>query len=238
MEYWTAFTIGLLGSFHCIGMCGPIALAIPLKQTGWLNRAGGSLIYNIGRITTYALFGILFGYLGQGIQLAGLQQVMSITLGIAILLYFGLPYLSNQFRFSVESIGFGALGQLKKMFGTVLQSKSVGSLYLLGVLNGLLPCGLVYLAIAGAIASSAPESGALYMALFGLGTLPFMLVLPLVGQFINLSVRNKMKAWTPVFIVVFAVLFVLRGMNLGIPYLSPKFTADKTEVESCCHSVE
>jgi uncharacterized protein len=236
MEYWTAFTIGLLGSFHCVGMCGPIALAIPIRQTDWLSRIIGTVIYNAGRVSTYALFGAIFGLLGKGIQLAGIQQWVSIGLGIVILLYFGLPYLSSKFGVKHNIINVGFVSKLKGAFGSLLQSKSTGSLFLLGLLNGLLPCGLVYLVIAGAIAAATPQQGSLYMAVFGMGTLPLMLVLPIVGNFISLNIRNKMRRVVPVFVIGFAALFIMRGMNLGIPYLSPQFSSDRTEVAACCHA--
>jgi sulfite exporter TauE/SafE len=103
-------------------------------------------------------------------------------------------------------------------------------------LNGLLPCGLVYVAIAGAISSGDAISGMLFMILFGLGTFPAMFAATIFGRFINLNIRKKINQAIPALAVVLAVLFILRGLSLGIPYISPKISAqtiNQTEME--CH---
>jgi uncharacterized protein len=231
---WAAISLGFLGSFHCVGMCGPIALALPVNHNSLSSKTTGALLYNFGRILTYAIFGALFGMIGQGIVIAGYQQLLSISLGALIILLIFLPSkLFSRFRLTTPIYSF--VFHLKQKFGELLKNKSYSSLFLIGVLNGLLPCGLVYLGVAGAIATGNGFQGALFMAMFGLGTLPAMFALVLAGNSVSVNFRTKINKAMPVFIVAVALLLILRGMNLGIPYVSPEMAADKPVCHKCCH---
>ncbi len=232
--FLTAITLGFLGSFHCVGMCGPIALVLPLNRNSVFSKIAGALLYNIGRVFTYILFGGLFGLIGQSLVIAGYQQVLSITLGVAILVMVLLPT-SVVTKFKLTAIIYSYVGKLKQQLGLLFHKNSFSSLFFIGTLNGLLPCGLVYLGIAGAIASGSSLDGSIFMALFGLGTIPAMLTLSLLGNSISLNVRNKIKKAMPVFIVSMALLLILRGMNLGIPYVSPEMSSTKPVCHKCCH---
>jgi hypothetical protein len=223
---WAGFLFGLLGSFHCVGMCGAIALALPGavdKATSPRRYAGGRLLYNLGRVTTYATLGAGAGLLGQGLRLAGLQQGLSVASGGLILLLVVVPerYLSR---------GAGWLGLnrplawVKNTLGRLFQLPTLPALYATGVLNGLLPCGLVYLALAGALSAPGVAGAAAYMACFGLGTLPLMFGLSLSGQLVPLRWRTRMRRAVPYAASVLAVLFIVRGLGLGIPYLSPQLS--------------
>ncbi|MCB0803094.1 MAG: sulfite exporter TauE/SafE family protein [Flavobacteriales bacterium] len=232
MEYWTAFTIGLLGSMHCVGMCGPIAFALPLNRASVWSIYFGSLLYNLGRLTTYFFLGLGFGLLGFGVALAGFQQSLSILVGIGMILSILIPFFlkRNLSLFSKWNLYVGAVkGSLGKRFG----NKSPINLLSIGLLNGLLPCGLVYMGLAGATAMANPLNGGLFMFLFGLGTLPLMLAVSIMGSSLKLSFKNKIKKASPVFIIIIGVVFILRGMNLGIPLLSPKIVAESTEIITC-----
>ncbi len=99
--------------------------------------------------------------------------------------------------------------------------RSFQSLFFIGMLNGLLPCGLVYMAIAGAIGTGGVAEGSLYMILFGLGTIPMLLSISLAGNIMSIAVRKRINKLIPVLVVIVGVLFILRGLSLGIPYLSP-----------------
>lgn len=231
-----ALTLGFLGSFHCIGMCGPIAMALPLDRTSLFTKVTGSLAYNSGRMITYALFGGLFGLIGQSIAIAGYLQILSITLGAAILIMVLLPgSLAGKMR--VTRFIYSYVGKVKSRLAKLFRKSSYSSLFFIGSLNGLLPCGLVYLGVAGAIATGSSLSGSLFMAAFGLGTLPAMLGASLAGSWISVGVRSKMRKAVPVFIGIMAAMLILRGMNLGIPYVSPKaeVTAEGCVKHSCCH---
>ncbi|MCK5372437.1 MAG: sulfite exporter TauE/SafE family protein [Cyclobacteriaceae bacterium] len=232
---WSAFLIGLFGSFHCIGMCGPIALALPIQKDNKLNLIVGRVLYNIGRAITYATIGLFFGLVGQSLSLAGFQQSVSIIAGVLILLMVLLPSKISQKLYLLKP-AYGFTNFLKRKFGVLLKQKSVASTFFIGLLNGFLPCGLVYIAVAGAIATGGYLDGAIYMFVFGIGTLPIMLTVSLAGNFISLNVRKRINKMIPAFMIVLAFLFILRGMNLGIPYVSPQLQQSEITDESViCH---
>lgn len=232
--FWTALTLGFLGSFHCVGMCGPIALALPLNRESLFSKVTGALLYNTGRVFMYALLGGLFGLIGQSIIIAGYQQSLSITLGITVLIMILLPNkLANKFRFL--SFTYSFIGKVKQKLKTLFKQNSYSSLFFIGTLNALLPCGLVYLGIAGAIAAGSLLQGSIFMALFGLGTVPAMLTVALISSSININFRKKINKAVPVFAASMALLLILRGMNLGIPYISPEMSVTKPECTKCCN---
>ena len=220
MFVYTALFIGLVGSLHCIGMCGPIAVALPLGNKGWGHRTIGGLTYNTGRIITYAVLGAIFGFLGQGIEMAGLQRWASIIIGIAMVLSVLFPVLFKG-KAKLEQFLFGYAGRMIGKFRKLFTINSLPSLFLIGLLNGLLPCGLVYVAIAGALNTNDLVNGILFMIVFGLGTLPVMLAIPLLGNLIGQGFRKKYNHVLSTIVVIIGVLFILRGLSLGIPYLSP-----------------
>ena len=237
MDFITPLTIGLIGSFHCIGMCGPIVVALPLKKHNLLSKITGAILYNTGRVFTYSVIGILFGLLGRGIHLAGFQQWTSILLGIVMIITVLFPYFFRE-KITIGSLFSGFASRLIVRLKRLFTDRSYSSLLMIGILNGLLPCGLVYVAVAGAINSGTVVSGAFFMMFFGIGTIPLLLVAILAGNLIGYQVRSKMLKIVPYFVFMLGVLFILRGMSLGIPYVSPtsEKLAPKGMVEkgSCC----
>lgn len=232
---WAGFLFGLLGSFHCVGMCGPIAMALPfVGSSGWRYYVG-RLLYNGGRIVTYASLGALAGAFGQSLEMAGLQQTVSIVSGVLILLLLVLPAAFKGRASSMMGTD-KVMVWVRKKLGYYFQKNSLGSLFMVGMLNGLLPCGFVYIALAGAISAPGIGGAMLYMALFGLGTFPLMYIVSLSGKLISLKVRGMFNRAVPYVGMVLAVLFIVRGLGLGIPYLSPKVvqTAQHTTEMSCC----
>lgn len=237
MDLITPLTIGLIGSFHCIGMCGPIVVALPLKKRNLGSKITGAILYNSGRVVTYSALGVLFGLLGRGIHLAGFQQWTSIVLGIAMIISVIFPFFFRE-KITIGSLFSGLAARLIIRLRKLFTDRSYFSLLMIGLLNGLLPCGLVYVAIAGAINSGNVGSGALFMMLFGIGTIPLLLVATLASDAIGQRIRSKMQKVVPYFVFTLGVLFILRGMSLGIPYISPtsEKLAPKVMVEkgSCC----
>ncbi len=236
-----AISLGFLGSFHCIGMCGPIALALPIGGARGIQRVLLILTYNAGRMLTYAVLGLISGALGKGFMLAGFQQKLSVVLGILILAAVIFPRIYRG-NFNPARPVDAFFNVIKTRLGKLFSKKGHASLFTIGFLNGLLPCGLVYMALALALALGDPLQSALFMAVFGFGTAPVMIGLPLFGNFISLPVRNKIRKAVPVFMSVMAVLLILRGLNLGIPYISPKIEPAGTAschqpapVAKCCH---
>ena len=241
MEIFSAFIIGLMGSLHCIGMCGPLVLALPVNNNKGFKYYAGRILYNIGRVLTYTVIGLIFGIAGKGIAIAGFQQAVSILLGSSIILSFLLPR-SFKSRITGSSVISKITSPLRTSIGKLFKQKTLPSFLMIGMLNGLLPCGFVYMGVAGAVALGNILSGTLFMLFFGLGTIPSMLAASLFGGFVSINIRRKISRAVPVFAVVMAIIFILRGLNLGIPYLSPKLSAMKTapamhmqEEEDCCH---
>lgn len=234
-EIFSGIVIGLFGSLHCIGMCGPIAIALPVNNDSNLNFVTGRLLYNVGRVVTYSFLGAIFGLLGSRIVIAGFQQGASIALGIIILAIVLLP---SKYKIKVTQHPFVLKFSqpLKDNIVLLFKKGTFSSMFIIGILNGLLPCGLVYVALAGAIASGDAFSGAAFMILFGIGTIPAMFAATIFGKFINIGLRRKLNKAIPAFVVLLAVVFILRGMSLGIPYISPKISAQKIiESNLDCH---
>ena len=228
-----ALLMGMAGSLHCIGMCGPIAMALPANRGKGIDRLAGSLSYNIGRISTYALFGLFFGLLGKGFSWFAWQQRISVLLGISILVFLLFPLL-----FPGKSLHpqiSQAMFRVRHQLAQVLLRPSFGAQYTTGLLNGLLPCGLVYMAATGAAITGDPWQGMFFMVMFGLGTFPAMALATLFGQWLKQPVRLKIRQAYPAIMAVMALLLILRGLNLGIPYISPKLQiSSSTPIE--CHT--
>lgn len=231
----TSFMLGFVGSFHCIGMCGPIALLLPVQHLTGGKKMAGILLYNAGRVSAYAIFGLLFGWLGQQLYLGGLQQWLSIITGCLLLAVAGLKF--TGIRWTKGGHLPNAFTQkIKLLLGRLLQQQRFRTLYAIGFLNGLLPCGLVYLGIAGAVATGDVLKGMLFMAAFGAGPLPAMKSVTWFSHLINITVRNKMRRMIPVVVSIMGILLILRGLNLGIPYISPTLVPHSEHVvENCCH---
>ena len=201
-------------------MCGPIAFTLPVDRTNKSKMLFQTFLYHFGRLLSYALIGLFFGIVGKGLYLAGFQQRLSILMGVIMIVIVLIPAkVFNKYNFSKPLYKF--IGYVKSKLGFYLKQKKNSTFFSIGFFNGFLPCGLVYMALIGAIAASTATSGALYMFLFGLGTVPMMSVAVLAGNFLKISIRKKIQKAIPVFVVVIGLLFILRGLGLGIPYISP-----------------
>jgi sulfite exporter TauE/SafE len=226
MEFGIAIALGLLGSLHCAAMCGPLLLALPVAPGSPGRFIAGRVMYQFGRVITYCLLGVVAGLVGKSIALAGFQRWLSIALGVAILLGF---LISKKVAVSAPVVHF--VSRLKTTISALLHRRGFVSLTLLGMLNGLLPCGLVYVALAGAISQGRLLHGMIYMALFGLGTVPTMLGIGLSGRMFPMTFRLKLRSAIPVAVCLLGGLLILRGMALGIPYVSPAYAAG---MPACC----
>jgi sulfite exporter TauE/SafE len=226
-----ALIIGLAGSLHCVGMCGPIAMSVPIGQGDSFQKAFAYASYHIGRLSSYALIGFLFGVLGYGLDMAGLQQILSLSIGVFMLLYVWFPRLFGSLKLGGFIVRFQSkmTGHMAKM----LKSNRTTALLGLGFFNGFLPCGLVYVAIAASMATYDPFLGALFMVVFGLGTVPALLGIAITGQKMGVSFRSQLRKVVPILVTVFAILFILRGLGLGIPYLSPELEQVVSSSQEC-----
>lgn len=221
---WIAFILGLVSSLHCLGMCGPLAMMVPGAKPAdgnhHLRSIGLPLLYNLGRAGTYAMFGLIFGLVGRGFAWFGWQQKISIALGIIILVSVLVPGLvkhSHPVNLAVQHI----MSKLRNAMSRLLFRRKPGSVFAFGMLNGLLPCGMVYMALAGAIATGDALNGAGFMFSFGLGTLPAMWSVSIFSGLIRQELRIKARKIYPAVMAFIAILLILRGLNLDIPYISP-----------------
>ncbi len=216
MIIWTAFLIGFLGSFHCAGMCGPIAISLPHKNQSPFNTFINGLLYNLGRIATYTFLGVIIGIIGKGFFLAGMQRWISMGLGI-LLLIIAIFSINVETKIVKLKLVNDFNQWLSRSLGKLLKTGTKASLVGIGVLNGFLPCGLVYMAIAGAVSNSSILDSIEYMVFFGLGTMPMMLGLSVSGRLIPVKLKNLIRKAYPVFLILFAILFILRGLNFDVP---------------------
>ena len=221
--------LGMAGSLHCIGMCGPLALSLPLNHTGRTGRVIAILLYNLGRTATYFLLGVVLGLLGRRIAITGYQQLFAVVTGsiilIVLLLGHSLPDIKIVSAFRQR---------LKKTLAYFLSRKNKSAtFFIIGMLNGLLPCGMVYMAVAAALVIGGPLQSGLFMAAFGMGTLPLMGLLMLTGHHLSFAFRHRIRKLPSFFVAVAAVLNILRGLNLGIPYISPAYPAATAQAISC-----
>lgn len=241
--YIAAITLGLASNFHCLGMCGPIALAIPLNRSSKVSMIMGILQYNLGRILIYSVLGAIVGLFGITIQTIGVLQWVSIIVGVILIIYAWRKYFNQLFPSVHFNLGIASF--LSSRIGPIAKSQNPFKLFLLGGLNGLLPCGMVFTALINAVLGGSPINSAFAMALFGLGTLPVMILIPFVANSITSSLRVKLNKAVPYLLTVVGLLIVLRGMNLNIPYISPRVTITKNVNNStnnnsvkmdCCHA--
>ena len=210
----TALIIGFAGSVHCLGMCSPLVMAVSsLKPSALLNR----LLYNSGRIVTYAVMGALVSGIGMILPLHKFQNIISIALGTALLLigFAGLP------KIQIPGLTSGVqrfTTTLKTLFAAQLKQKSRGAIMLLGALNGLLPCGLTLIALAWCLTLRGPLDGLKFMLLFGAGTLPVMLgltsALPLVIKKLNWSIQKL----TTSMLILSGCVLIARVFIIHIPH--------------------
>jgi len=212
-----AFFIGLFGSIHCIGMCGPLAFSIPVGENKWWVVVYDKLLYNIGRIVTYSLLGLLVGFIGKQLWIYGFQQGVSLLSGLLIIIA-GFTRLLK-IRLSGNRFLSRLVLPVNKLLSYALRHHS--GHFIIGLINGLLPCGFVYLALAGALNTQTPVMAATFMFWFGVGTFPLMLLATISSGFIGSVVRRRINRVIPYVMVCLGFWFVLRGLNLNIPYLSP-----------------
>lgn len=230
---FSAIIFGLLGSFHCIGMCGPIAFMLPVDRQNPVKRFFQIASYHLGRLFTYSLIGLLFGFLGKGFYFFGFQQQLSIIVGVLMILVIVFPKILQ--RLSVSKKISTIILKIKNGLGKELKKKNNDTFFTMGFLNGFLPCGLVYMAVFGAITMSNAFKGSLYMFLFGLGTVPLMTAFVYLGNFTKGNFRQKIQKAIPIMVVFIGFLFIIRGLGLGIPYVSPAPILDLVSSTNACH---
>jgi sulfite exporter TauE/SafE len=231
---YTAFIFGLISSFHCVGMCGPIAMMLPVDRKNEAKRVVQISLYHLGKLTAYGLLGLIFGLLGKSFYLAGLQQQLSIILGILMIVVAVVPEkIFAKYNFSKPV--YKIITKIKSSLGQHFKNKSYRSLFTIGLLNGFLPCGMVYVAIFGAIAMQSVSLGILYMILFGIGTIPLLTAIVYLSNIFSFSFRKTIQNMIPIVAILIGMLFIIRGLGLDIPYLSPSDLSLFIKSEANCH---
>lgn len=230
---WTAFLLGFLGSFHCVGMCGPIALAV--SGSGSNSFFYNKIFYNLGRSITYAVLGLIIGSIGFSLSLAGVQQGFSIAMGVLILIM-ALSYRKADQFLTIPALS-GIVIWVKRQLNRFLKAGGPFAFFGTGLANGLLPCGMVYMALVAALAFQSPLLGATYMFFFGVGTIPLLLMLMYSGSLISLAARQKFQKAIPYLGVLIGMIFIFRGLGLGV-FFSPdlqvfNYGAEQIEITMC-----
>ena len=213
-----ALVMGFIGSAHCVGMCGPLAISMPFRFFSTTNKWFAIILYNLGRVVAYSIIGIFVGLIGRGVNWFGLEQILSLTLGAIIVfsvvspsilktLGLHLPHWANKNQVNALQI--------------LIKKQKVSWMFLVGVLNGFLPCGLVYMALAAAVSANTIVGSVLFMAFFGLGTIPAMITVIIAGQYMPLEWRLNLRKLVPAVTFIIGTLLILRGLNLDIPFVSP-----------------
>lgn len=231
---WSALILGLLGSFHCIGMCGPIAFMLPVDRSNSTKKVVQITLYHLGRLLAYSLMGLVFGLVGKSLYIFGLQQQLSIVVGALMIVVVLIPVQTfNKYNFSKPI--YKIISRVKSALGQAFKKKTADTFLTIGFLNGFLPCGLVYMAVFASITTANAFQASLYMMLFGVGTIPLMTTAIYLGKFLNTNIKQRIQKAIPVFVIIIGLLFILRGLGLGIPYLSPAPITETVSSAIECH---
>lgn len=224
----SALILGLASSLHCVGMCGPLVMSVPVQHLPTGKKISGILLYHVGRIVVYVFLGSIAGIVGWRIYAAGWQQIFSIVMGVLILLMLSGHFFLNKLH------GTNWLNQkITRLMSWSLKQHSYLGMFIMGVANGLLPCGMVYIAITGAMATTTISGAVLFMLFFGLGTLPALVSLAFWGSRLSWQTRQSMRKVVPYVMALTAILLIIRGLNLNIPYVSPFISERSIDTVSC-----
>ncbi len=210
MSLWflTALFTGLAGSLHCVGMCGPLTMALPVGRLPLAQRKLGVGLYHGARLLAYAGLGGVVGSVGQGFLLVGLQRPLALGAGMLLLVWLLLRRYADKLPTALPG------RWISRSMGRFLREPSLRAFAGLGFLNGLLPCGSVYLALIGALTTPSPMAGSGYMLVFGLGTLPAMLSVRLLVSRLPVRWRQRLAGNLPLITLLLALLLLVRGASL------------------------
>lgn len=209
-------------------------MMLPVDRSNEAKKIVQLVLYHFGRLTAYGSLGLLLGLLGKGFYLAGWQQQLSIFVGIVMIVIAVVPE-KELAKYNFSKPVYKIISKVKSSLGQQFKSRSYKSFYSIGLLNGYLPCGMVYVALFGALVMPNISVSVLYMLLFGLGTIPMMSAVVLISNLLSIPIRNKIQKVIPVLAVVIGALFIMRGMGLDIPYLSPSNISLFVQSDAHCH---
>ncbi len=228
-----AFGLGFAGSLHCLGMCGPLVLGVASNiRSGIVNRWIHGLLYHFSRVLTYGFMGIMFGLLGKVLAISGFQKTITITSGIflVVLFLFTIDLETLIFKSKKYQRVFRKFQQhLTRTFSSLAQRHP----FVLGILNAILPCGLVYLALMGSLTTGSALTGMAFMVAFGLGTLPMMLSIHFGVSMIKWRPQGQYKKIFPLLHLVLGIFLIYRGWVVDMPMELDFLSAIKNPI--LCH---
>lgn len=231
---YSALIFGLISSLHCIGMCGPIAMMLPVDRSNPAKKVVQIMLYHFGRLSAYASLGLVFGILGKGFFMAGIQQQLSITVGILMIIIAVVPEKAFM-KYNFSKPIYTVISKVKSSLGNQFKRKSPDALFTIGLLNGFLPCGLVYAALFGALAMQNVTLSVTYMLLYGLGTIPMMSAVVYISNRVSIPLRSRLQRIIPIVTICIGMLFIIRGLGLNIPYFSPSTMSLLVKANASCH---
>ena len=215
----TIVTIAFLGSFgHCIGMCGGIVLAYSTIKiepvTSKVSKTIAHLLYNFGRVLTYTILGALFGAIGGVATFSNTANGTLLIIAGVIMILAGLSLMGKIKFLTLIEHSLSSSNFYKKSFQAILHSKSNTSFFILGMLNGLLPCGFVYFFAITAASTASPLYGALVMFIFGMSTIPAMFSLGFLSSLASAtSFRNMMMSLSSVAVMLYGAFTIYNGYD-------------------------
>jgi len=206
---------------HCVGMCGGIVVAYSStkidQKKSWLNQSISHLAYNIGRVVTYTILGVIFGALGKVSAFTATTKGILFLLTGVLMILAGLSLLGKLGFLNAIEVSFSNKSWFQKLFGKLMRTKSLGSFFALGMLNGIIPCGLVYSFAIIAASTASPLWGAITMASFGLATIPTLFFLGTVTKFLQKGTTRKVMMKISAFLVVaYGVFTLYKGYNFVV----------------------
>jgi sulfite exporter TauE/SafE len=215
-----AFLLGFAGSVHCVGMCGPIAMLVPVAPHSEWKRLAGVMLYLTGKSVTYAAMGLCFGLFGAAFHWAGLQQALSIGAGV-VLLCLVVLLVAKSSRFHQNAATNYIAKNVVAFLSRSVRNTGPAAPFFMGIINGMLPCGLVYIGLTAAVALGNALHAMLFMLAFGLGTMPLLLSFVLLAKQFGSQFRRRLQQLTPLLLACMALVLILRGLQLNIPFVSP-----------------
>lgn len=207
---------------------------LPVDRSNSTKKVVQITLYHLGRLLAYSLMGLVFGLVGKSLYIFGLQQQLSIVVGALMIVVVLIPVQTfNKYNFSKPI--YKIISRVKSALGQAFKKKTADTFLTIGFLNGFLPCGLVYMAVFASITTANAFQASLYMMLFGVGTIPLMTTAIYLGKFLNTNIKQRIQKAIPVFVIIIGLLFILRGLGLGIPYLSPAPITETVSSAIECH---
>ena len=228
----TIISIAFLGSFgHCIGMCGGIVVAYSTikidPKSSKISQGGAHLLYSFGRVLTYTVLGAIFGFLGGVATFSNSANGGLLIFAGVVMILAGLSLMGKIKFLTIIEHSFSSSSIYKDAFKSVLHSKSNLSFFVLGMLNGLLPCGFVYFFAITAASTADPLYGAMVMAIFGLSTIPAMFGLGFLASLASAtSFRNMMMSLSSIAVILYGVYTIYNGYE---------YISDPQKTLSDCH---